>query len=161
MEECEVFVVPRVITILGAQLNRELQAFHRALCFAREAIQRGHGIDDVVGLRRGLQGTVKMHARFVPAAKIHQGYALRVMVLGGFWSGRGRLGKPHLDAADVDARPVAKLLVRPFKHLLKELFGALKLLLLNFLQAFFVEFQLLLEGGVGLMSYDLGSSIST
>ncbi|MFZ0967818.1 MAG: hypothetical protein WAN13_06055 [Candidatus Acidiferrales bacterium] len=158
LKEGEVFVVPRVVAILGAQLNREFQAFHRTLCFAREAIQRGHGIDDVVGLRRGLQRTVKMHARFIPAAEIHQGNALRVVVFGRLWRGLWDLRKSYFDAAKVNARPVAKFLVRPFNNLVEDLLGALELLLLDLPKGFFVELELLLEGRVGRVRDDLAAT---
>src|SRR5215470_9807814 len=67
LQEREVLVVPRVVAVFRTQLNRELQIVHRGLGFAGQAIERGHGIDDVVRFRSRFARAVQMFARFIPA----------------------------------------------------------------------------------------------
>ena len=59
LQECEIFVVAGVVAIFRAKLDGDFQILHGGIGFAGEAIERGHGVDDVVGFRSGFAGAIK------------------------------------------------------------------------------------------------------
>src|ERR1700681_2114239 len=54
LQEREIFVVARVVAVFRTQLNRDFQIFHRRFGFPGQTIQRGHCIENVIGLGRKL-----------------------------------------------------------------------------------------------------------
>ena len=136
LQECEVLVVAGVVAILGTQLNCDFQILHGGFRFAGKAIERGHGVHDVVSFWRGFARAVEVLASFVPAAKIHQRDSLRVMFFGGFHRGNRRTRDALFADAQVHLRAVAEFFAGTFKHALERLFGADELLLLKKLESF-------------------------
>ena len=155
LQERKILVVARVVAIFGAQLNGDFQILHGGFRFAGEAIERGHGVNNVVGFRSGFARAVEMLAGFVPAAEIHQRDALGVMILRGFQGLHGESRNALVANADVDLRAVAQFPAGAFEHALEGLLGARKFLLLKVLEGFLVEFELCLLGGrVGIRGHD-------
>src|SRR5450755_63195 len=88
-----------------------------------------------------------MFACFVPAAEIHQGDTLRVMVFGGFRRGYWRTRNSLIANADMHFGAVVEFFRRTAQDALQRLLGALKFLLLKEFQSLFVSLQLSLLGG--------------
>ena len=120
-----------MVAIFGTQLNGDLQILHRGIRFAREAIEGRHRVDNVIGFRRGLASAIKVLARFVPPAEIHERDALRVVFFCRF-GGRCRgAGNPLVADAHVNQSAISQFLARPFQYALEGLLRALKFLLLK------------------------------
>src|SRR5580704_314110 len=147
LQKREILIVARVITIFRLQLYRHFQILHRRFRFASQAIQRSHGVNNVVRFRRRFARAVQMLAGFVPAPQVHQRHALGVMLFCGFQCRNGRPRNALLADLNVHLGAVAQLLARALQHSLQRLLSALELLLLEVLKSFFVEFQLCLLGG--------------
>ncbi len=128
-----------MVTIFGTQLNCDFQILHGGFRFAGQAIERGHGVNDVVSFRRGFARAVEMLASFVPAAEIHQRDPLRVMFFGGFHRGNRRTRDALFANAHVHLRAVAEFFAGTFQNALEGLLGADELLLLKKLESFFVK----------------------
>jgi len=119
LEEGEIFVVARVITILRPELYSQLQVFHGRLGFPCKAIQSRHSIDDVIGFGGQLSSAQKMFAGLIPSAHIHHGYTLLIMLLGSAWrNGLGTL-QPLFDNAKMNAGAVREVFRRSGKHFVK------------------------------------------
>ena len=58
LKKCEVFIVARMIAIFGTQLDGHLEILQSRISFAREAIERGERLMNIVSFGSGL-------ARFV------------------------------------------------------------------------------------------------
>jgi hypothetical protein len=142
LQEREIFVVARVIAIFRAQLDGNLQILHCGIRFAGEAIERSHRVDDVVGLRRGLARPVKVLAGFVPPAKIHQGNALRIVILVGFRRPCRQARDSLLANSHVNPGAIAQFLAWAFENALEGLLGALIFLLLKMLESLFIQLHL-------------------
>src|SRR5713101_4644777 len=56
LQEREVLVVAGVVAVFRPQVNGRLQVFHRRFGLAGQAVERGHGIEDVIGLGSQLAG---------------------------------------------------------------------------------------------------------
>ena len=136
-----------MVTIFWTQLNCDFQILHGGFRFAGQAIERGHGVYDVVSFRSGFARAVEMLASFVPAAKIHQRDALRVVLFGGFHRGNRRSRDALFANAQMNMRPVAEFFAGTFQNAFERLFGAEKLLLLKKLESLFVKLHLRLLGG--------------
>ena len=124
-----------------------LQILHGGIGFAGQAIERSHGVNDVVGFGSGLARAIQMFPRLVPAAQIHQGHALRIVVFRRFRCGAGRR---EILCSQMRrwtlARSLSSLL-GPSSTRSSSLLGAMEFLLLKVLQRLLIEFQLLLLGG--------------
>src|SRR6266478_9228149 len=83
LEERKIFVVARVIAILRAQLDGDLQIGERGIGLAGEAIESGQRVVNVVGLGRGFAGLVETFAGIVPSADVHHRHAALIMFFGG------------------------------------------------------------------------------
>jgi hypothetical protein len=69
------------------------------------------------------------------------------MILRGLGGGRRKPGYPLLADAQVNLGAIAEFFAGAFQDALEDLLGALKFLLLEMFERFFVELQLLLPGG--------------
>ena len=87
-----------------------------------------------------------MLASFVPAAHIHQGHALRVVILGGFGGRDRRAGDALVADPDMHFGAVAQFLGGTFQDFFEGLFGARELLLLEELQRLLIGLELRLFG---------------
>ena len=56
LQEREVFIVAGVIAIFRTKLDGQFQIFHGRFGFSGQAIERGHGVDDVIRFGRQLAG---------------------------------------------------------------------------------------------------------
>jgi len=148
LEEGEVFIIARVVTVFGAELDGNLEIGHGGIGFASEAIERRERVMNVVGFRRGLAGFQKAFAGFVPAANIHHGHATLVVLLSG--PGIFFLKWLHALLGDfhVHAGAVGKLLAGPLKNLLELLLGAGEFLLMKKSQGLVIDFELRLDEGI-------------
>ncbi len=100
-------------------------------------------------------GAIKMFARFVPAAEVHERNALGVVIFRGFRRLRRQTRNALVANANVDLSAVAKLAARTFEGAFERLLGAMKLLLLKVLKRLFVEFELhQLGGSVGIRGHE-------
>src|SRR6201996_2126850 len=142
LQESEVFVVARVVAILGPQLNRDAQILHGGIGLAGEAIEGRHRVNDVIGFRGGFVSAVEVLSCFVPAAEIHERHALRVVILGGFYRGHGRASGALVADADMHLGAVLQLFAGAFEGFLQRLFRAREFLLLKVFKALLVGFQL-------------------
>ena len=147
LQKREIFIVARVIAIFRAELDGNFQILHRRFRFAGQAIESGHGVNDVVRFRRGFARAVQMLAGFIPAAQVHQRHSLGVVLFGGLECRNGRARNALLADAYVHLGAIAELLAGAFQDAFEGLLGALELLLLEVLKGLFVEFQLCLLGG--------------
>lgn len=146
LKESEILIVARTIAILRAQLNGDLQILHRRFRLACQAIQRGHGINNVIRFGSSFTRTVQMLARIVPAPQIHHGNALVVMVFSGFGARLDRPGNALAADPKVNSRAVRKFFARTLNHAFEQFLGAMKFLLLKVLQTLFVSLKLLDSG---------------
>src|SRR6266481_2416081 len=142
LEESKIFVVARMITILGAQLDGDLQVGESGIGFAGEAIQRGQRVMNVVGFGRGFAGFVETFAGIVPAPDVHHRDAALIMLFGGVRI--FLLGRPHALLGDfhMHARAVREFLAGAFQNFFKFLLGAGEFLLMKQSQSFIVDFEL-------------------
>src|SRR5467141_3190622 len=83
LEESEILVVARVIAVLGAQLNGDLQIGQSGIGFAGEAIERSQRIVNMVSFGRGLASFVETFAGIIPTADVHHRHAALVVLIGG------------------------------------------------------------------------------
>ena len=148
LEEGEVFIIARVVTVFGAELDGDLEIGHGGIGFAGKAIERRERVVNVVGFRRGLAGFQKAFAGFVPAANIHHGHATLVVLLSR--AGIFFLKRLHALLGDfhVHAGAVGKLLAGPLENFFELLLGAGKFLLMKECQGLVVDFELRLDEGV-------------
>ncbi len=117
LKKRKIFVIARVIPILRPQLDGELEILHGRIGFAGQAIESGHGVKDVVCLRRQFAGALQVLASLVPAAEIHHGDALLVMFIGRADGSAGRPIDALIADADVHLGAVGELLAGSGGHL--------------------------------------------
>ncbi len=142
LQEIEVFIIARVITVSGTQIDGNFQIGQGRIGFAGKAIKSGKGVMNVIRFGRELTGFLKTLASFVPPAQIHHGNATLIMVFG---TSRilvsGRLHALFRDA-QMGTRAVSQFLAGAGDNALKFLLGALKFLLMEKAHRLFVEFHL-------------------
>ncbi len=116
LEEREIFVVPRVISIFGAELDSDLQIFHRGVGFTRKAVESGESVVNVVGFGCRFSCLVEAFAGVIPTADIHHSDATLIV----FFGGLGILLVAWLHALlgnlEVHASAVGKLFARAFEN---------------------------------------------
>jgi len=148
LEEREIFIVARVITIFRAKLDGYLQIGEGGIGFAGETIERRQRVMDMVGLGRGFAGSIEAFAGVVPAADVHHGHAALVVVFGG-----ARilfLGRLHalLGNLQVHARAIGEFFAGALQHFFQFLLGLGEFLLVEEGQSFIIGFQLSLNARI-------------
>jgi hypothetical protein len=148
LKEGEVLVVARMIAILRAKLDGDLEILERGVGFSGETIESGQGVVNVVGFGRGFASFIEAFACIIPAPDVHHGHAALIVLVGsaGILLVRGL--HALVGNLEVHAGAVGELFTWTFQNLLELLFGASELLLMEKGQGFIVEFQLGLHAGI-------------
>ena len=105
-------LTPRRRIFSVSELNAAIRAVVRSAAVA--------GIE-VIGFRRGFVGAVEVLSCFVPAAKIHERHALRVVILGGLHRGHRRASGTLVTDANVHLGAVLQLFAGAFESFLQSL----------------------------------------
>jgi len=137
-----------VIAIFWAQFDGEFQIFHGGFGFAGEAIESGHGVDDVIGFGSKFAGAIEMLASIIPAAEVHEGHAVLVAFIGGAGIIVGGAADALFANAEVHTGAVAQFLAGAADDFLQYLLCPYELLLLEEEQGLFILFKLLLDAGI-------------
>lgn len=148
LQKSEVFIVARVIAILGPQFDGELEVLHGGFRFAGEAIEGGHGVNDEIGFGGEFARAAQVFARLVPAAVVHHRDTVLIMVVGGAQRGSGHAADALLTNAEMDLGALGQFLARRGDHFLEKFLGLVIFLLLEVALRLFVEFQLLLNARI-------------
>lgn len=145
LQEREVFIIAGVITIGSAKIDRDFQICERRIGFAREAIERGDGVHNVIGFWREFARFIEAFSSFIPASEIHHCHAALIVL---FRSAR-ILFRLRLHALlgnfDVHARAIRKLFAGTFHNFFQLLFRFGVFLLVKQGQRFVVGLHLRLD----------------
>ena len=148
LKEVEVFIIASVVAVRRTEINGDFQIGERRIGFAREAVESGERIVDVVGFRGKLAGPLEAFPSFVPAAEIHHGNTALVVILRRLGILLGRRLHALLGDAKVRASAIGQFPTWASDDLFEFLFGTLELLLMEETHGLLVGLHLGLDQGV-------------
>ena len=148
LEESKILIIARVIAVLRAQLNGDLQIGQSGVGFAGQAIESSQRVVNVIGLGRGFAGFIETFARIVPTADIHHRHATLVMLFRGVRILFLRRLHALIGNFQVHARAIGQFLAGSFQDFFQFLLGAGEFLLMKKGQGFIVDFELRLDARV-------------